>query len=124
MLLETRQLEVFWGALGLTLSIIYLLRPRVLIRLKHWVAEEEPVAFLYGLMSLLVGLATVAIRPWGATAAGDVVSLFGWLSCLKGAMLVGWPDLVKRPRFETRLWTTRAALVVVALLSAYLLVSR
>lgn len=114
---NTPALDVFWGLLGSVLPTLYLLRPQALVRLKHWVAEEARVAFLYGLLSLLVGLATVAIQPWGASATGVIVSLFGWLSCLKGALLIGWPEVVRRPRFEARIATTRAALVVVALLS-------
>ena len=118
-----RMLELFWGSLGLTLSAIYLLRPSVLIRLKHGIADEAPFAFLYGLLSLLAGLATVVAQPWGTSVPGHIVSLFGWLSSLKGAMLVGWPDVVKRPRFETRVATTRVSLVAVALSSAYVIAS-
>lgn len=117
----TETLARYWGLLTLLVSAIFFLRPKVLLELKRLMVENRPFALLYGLLSLLLGLASVVLHNhWDGWLRG-MVSLFGWLCLLKGVTVLAYPEVSYRTRFEARVASTRIALVVVSLLAAWML---
>lgn len=126
----------FWGWLTLTMSLIYFLRPALLREVKSLMVENRTFSILYGLASVILGVGSVVLHNQWSIGRGThvddagwrfawpvAVTVFGWACLLKGVVVLGWPDLARRPRFETRLASTRIALLVACLFSAWLLVA-
>lgn len=117
----TLALARFWGLLTLLASAVFFLRPSVLLEVKRLMVQQRPFALLYGLLTLVVGVASVALHNrWDGWLPG-VVSLFGWLCLLKGIIVLAWPEVSQGVRFEARVASTRIALAIVSLLAAWLL---
>jgi len=114
-------LAKFWSGLTLTLSLIYFARPSVLVTVKKLMVEDRGFAILYGMTSIILGLASIILWnewDWWLAAA---VSLFGWLCFLKGILVLAYPEAAMRTKFETRMLTTRIALAVMCILAATVL---
>jgi hypothetical protein len=114
-------LAQFWGWLTLIVSAIFFARPDVLREVKILMVENRAFALSYGLLSLILGLASVVLFNRWSLSWSALVSLFGWLALLKGVLVLAWPELSKRPSLETRLYSTRLALGVVCTLSIALI---
>jgi hypothetical protein len=116
-------LAQFWGWLTLTVSIIFFARPDVLREVKILMIENRAFSLSYGLLSLILGLASVILYNHWPLSWPAVVSLFGWLALLKGVLVLAWPEISKKPTLESRLLSTRIALVVVSLLGIFMIVA-
>lgn len=117
----TLTLARFWGLLTLLASAVFFLRPPVLLELKRLMVQQRPFSLLYGLLTLVLGVASVALHNrWDGWLPG-VVSLFGWLCLVKGVIVLAWPEVSQGVRFDARVASTRIALAVVSLLAAWML---
>jgi glucose uptake protein GlcU len=116
-------LAQFWGWLTLIVSVIFFARPDVLREVKILMIENRAFSLSYGLLSLILGLGSVILYNRWPLSWQAVVSLFGWLALLKGVLVLAWPEISKKPTIETRLLSTRIALVVVSLLGLFMIVA-
>lgn len=70
------------------------LRTKTVLRWVKAMTEEPEDLFMAGFWTLVLGLVVIAISgpaiTWGGSAW--IVPLFGWLSVIKGGLLVLWPD--------------------------------
>ena len=116
-------LAQFWGWLTLTVSVIFFARPDVLREVKILMLENRAFSLSYGLLSLILGLMSVALFNDWPVSWQAVVSLFGWLALLKGILVLAWPEISKKPTLEARLLSTRIALIVVTVLGLFMIVA-
>lgn len=113
---------LFWGWLTVIISAIMFARPIVLEQLKTIIVENRGFSLIYGLASLMLGLASVIlVHEWTLDWRG-LVTLFGWLTLLKGIMVLAWPEVAKKTPYKTRLLSTRIALGIACALAILLLV--
>jgi hypothetical protein len=111
----------FWGWLTLTVALILFIRPKVLHDVKRLIVENRAFGLAYGLMSLILGITSVLLHNIWELNWHVVITIFGWLALLKGIIVLAWPEISKNTRYETRVLTTRIALVVVSGLAAWML---
>jgi hypothetical protein len=111
----------FWGWLTLTVALILFVRPKVLHDVKRLIVENRAFGLAYGLMSLILGITSVLLHNIWELNWHVVITVFGWLALLKGIIVLAWPEISKNTRYETRVLTTRIALVVVSGLAAWML---
>jgi hypothetical protein len=111
----------FWGWLTLTVALILFVRPKVLHDVKRLIVENRAFGLAYGLMSLILGITSVLLHNVWELNWHVVITIFGWLALVKGIIVLAWPEISKNTRYETRVLTTRIALVVVSGLAAWLL---
>ena len=111
----------FWGWLTLTVALILFVRPKVLHDVKRLIVENRAFGLAYGLMSLILGITSVLLHNVWELNWHVVITIFGWLALLKGIIVLAWPEISKNTRYETRVLTTRIALVVVSGLAAWML---
>jgi hypothetical protein len=111
----------FWGWLTLTVALILFIRPKVLHDVKRLIVENRAFGLAYGLMSLILGITSVLLHNIWELDWHVVITIFGWLALVKGIIVLAWPEISKNTRYETRVLTTRIALVVVSGLAAWML---
>jgi hypothetical protein len=111
----------FWGWLTLTVALILFVRPKVLHDVKRLIVENRAFGLAYGLMSLILGITSVLLHNVWELNWHVVITIFGWLALVKGIIVLAWPEISKNTRYETRVLTTRIALVVVSGLAAWML---
>jgi hypothetical protein len=111
----------FWGWLTLTVALILFIRPKVLHDIKRLIVENRAFGLAYGLMSLILGITSVLLHNVWELNWHVVITIFGWLALVKGIIVLAWPEISKNTRYETRVLTTRIALVVVSGLAAWML---
>lgn len=111
----------FWGWLTLTVALILFVRPKVLHDIKRLIIENRGFGLAYGLMSLILGITSVLLHNVWELNWHVVITIFGWLALLKGIIVLAWPEISKNTRYETRVLTTRIALVVVSGFAAWML---
>lgn len=113
----------FWGWLTLIVAVVFLFQPARLREIKLLMIENRGFSLMYGIVSLILGLASVLLYNSWSLHWASLISLFGWMALLKGIYVLAFNDLSKRPTLETRLMTTRVALVAVGSLSAIMIVA-
>ncbi len=113
----------FWGWLTLIVAAVLLLQPARLREIKLLMIENRGFSLMYGIVSLILGLASVQLYNEWSLHWASLISLFGWMALLKGIYVLAFNDLSKRPTLETRLVTTRIALVAVGTLSIFMIVA-
>ncbi|HBK45069.1 MAG TPA: hypothetical protein DDZ67_01265 [Xanthomonadaceae bacterium] len=113
----------FWGWLALVFALVLLLRPARLRELKLPMIDDRGFSLSYGIVSLVLGLASVLLYDAWTPDWRSLASLSGWLALLKGIYVLAFNDLSRKPTLETRLLTTRVALVAVAALGSFMIVA-
>lgn len=111
----------FWGWLTVIMSAIYFARPDVLKDVKTTIIDDTGFRLIYGMASLMLGLASViTVNVWTLDWLG-LTSLFGWLALVKGVLTLAWPEVAQRTPYQTRMISTRIALAIALLLALALL---
>ncbi len=111
----------FWGWLTVLMTVIYFVRPQVLLTVKRLMVENRPFALMYGFLSLMLGLASVIVHNVWMLGWPTVVTLFGWACLVKGILVLAYPEISQKPTFEFRVASTRASLAVAFALAAWLI---
>lgn len=112
---------LFWGWLTVVMSVIYFARPNVLESVKTTIVEDKGFRLLYGMASIMIGLASaITANVWALDWRG-LTSLFGWLALGKGILTLAWPEIAQRTPYKTRLISTRIALAIAFLMALALL---
>jgi len=85
----------FWGILLIVSSLLFLLNKKLLPEiLKH--KENEEYLFLSGFIALLLGAIQIAAYNYWEISSRGLLTLFGWLSLLKGVVRLGLPNYSKK----------------------------
>lgn len=116
-------LAQFWGWLTIIMAINFFARPDILREVKSLMVESRPFALCYGLLSLILGLASVIMfNVWSLSWQG-LVSLSGWLALAKGITVLAWPEIARMPALKVRVLSSRIALAIVAFLAVILIMA-
>ncbi|MEB3071500.1 hypothetical protein [[Mycobacterium] vasticus] len=75
-----------------------------------------------GAFTLIAGLVVIALHPYWRGVAAFSISGLGWLTAVKGAMLVAFPTVLLSAPADTMgsIWVFRIVYVALALLGLYL----
>lgn len=77
-------LAQFWGWLLLIVSILFLIRGKVLVEELFKMAEDRMFIMLSGWISLILGLVTVILHnAWNMMDWRLAVTIFGWIAIVK-----------------------------------------
>lgn len=114
---------LFWGWLTVIFATILFVRPHVLVELKKLMVEVRPFALIYGILSLILGLASVILHNIWVLNWHVLITIFNWLALLKGITVLGWPEVSRNTSFEVRMKSTRISLAVVGILAIWMLIA-
>jgi hypothetical protein len=114
---------LFWGWVTVIVSLIFFIRPRALHDVKHLIVENRAFGLAYGYLSLFLGLATVLLHNVWVADWHVLITIFGWMALIKGIIVIAWPEISKNAKYETRVLTTRIALIVVSALAGWMLIA-
>jgi hypothetical protein len=112
---------LFWGWLTVIVTLMFFIRPKALHDVKRLIVENRAFGLTYGYLSLFLGLASVLLHNVWALNWHVLITIFGWLALIKGILVIAWPEISKNTKYETRVLSTRIALVVVCGLAAWML---
>jgi len=85
----------FWGFYFIIVALIYLFRRKSLNLLIESM-ENKGISIVFGFFTLLIGLIMVLIHNLWVNDWRVILTIFGWSALLKGIMLLGWPETVKK----------------------------
>jgi hypothetical protein len=111
----------FWGWLTIIVTLMFFIRPKALHDVKRLIVENRAFGLSYGYASLFLGLASVLLHNYWVANWHVLITIFGWLALIKGVLVIAWPEISKNAKYETRVLSTRIALIVVSGLAAWLL---
>lgn len=119
---KIKYLGQFWGGLTVFLSSVYLLKPEVLVQLRHLVENDRGFSILYALLSLVLGLVTIILYNKWKLNWTTIIPVFGWLCILKAFMVLCFNTLKEQaiPSFNERVFITRVLLGIVFIFGAWL----
>lgn len=112
---------LFWGWLTLIVVAMFFIRPQALHDVKHLIVENRAFGLTYGYLSLFSGLISVLLHNIWVMNWHVLITVFGWLALIKGIIVIAWPEISKNTRYETRIKSTRIALVIVGGLAVWML---
>jgi hypothetical protein len=112
---------LFWGWLTVIITLMLFIRPKALHDVKRLIVENRAFGLTYGYLSLFLGLTSVLLHNVWVLNWHVLITIFGWLALIKGILVIAWPEISKNTKYETRVASTRIALVVVTGLAAWML---
>ncbi|MFH0905199.1 MAG: hypothetical protein V1826_00545 [bacterium] len=104
-------ITLVYSGLMVVIGIALLLRPRQIAKVVMEIAEEPEGTFGFGILATILGLVILGIGSrvvWTGTLW--VVPLLGWLTFIKGVLLVLVPDIAK-PFYKPFLKSTSLLMV-------------
>jgi hypothetical protein len=115
-------LAQFWGALLVILSLELLLRKSALDNLFKRV-NDKTFMIISGYLALIIGLVTVILHNIWVADWRVVITVFGWLSLVKGVVRIGFPEITPKAvrAFKNSLALMKVMLIITAILGAWLL---
>lgn len=117
-----KYLGKFWGGLTIFLPTIFLVKPEVLIQLRHLVEENIEFSIMYALLSLVIGMATIVFHNKWVWKWNVIITIFGWLCIVKAFMVLCFNNLKKEaiPSFDDRVIVTQLLLFLVLILGVWI----
>lgn len=112
---------LFWGWLTVIVTAMFFIRPKALHDVKQLIVENRAFGLTYGYFSLFLGLASILLYNGWTLSWHVLITIFGWLALIKGIIVIAWPEISRNTRYETRIKSTRIALVVVGALAIWML---
>lgn len=112
---------LFWGWLTVIVTAMFFIRPKALHDVKQLIVENRAFGLTYGYLSLFLGLVSVLLHNEWTLSWHVLITIFGWLALIKGVIVIAWPEISRNTRYETRIKSTRIALVVVGVLAIWML---
>ncbi|MEK7658630.1 MAG: hypothetical protein AAB352_02075 [Patescibacteria group bacterium] len=113
MVLSNFLAEVF-GFSFVAVSLSLLINPKNIKKL--FLSAEDDACLFYGALVAFVAGITIVLSHniWGYKWQ-VVITILGWLSLIKGALILLWPDLAKDiiSRFKDKEWISPALVAVV-----------
>lgn len=114
---------LFWGWLTVIVTLMFFIRPKALHDVKRLIVEDRSFGLTYGYLSLFLGLASVLLHNDWVLNWHVLITIFGWLALIKGILVIAWPEMSKNTKYETRVASTRIALLVVCALAIWMIVA-
>ncbi|RLG69858.1 MAG: hypothetical protein DRO07_01535 [Candidatus Iainarchaeum archaeon] len=116
-------LAQFWGWLLVIVGLIFLLRPRVLLNEISGLFKDRNYVLLTGWLAMILGLFTVILHNVWTADWRVVITVFGWLSLIKGIARMGFPELPQKTAsaFKNKQALMQILLVICVLLGAWLI---
>jgi len=113
----------FWGWLLVIVCLILLLRKRVLLEEMFGMIENKVFLLFSGYLALIIGLITVILHNVWVADWRVVITIFGWISLIKGVMRIAFPEITQKlaPAFKNKPVLTQGLLIIAILLGAWLL---
>ena len=112
----------FWGGFGLIVSFLYLIRPNLLKNVIKEFDHESGTTIDAGYVTLILGVASLALYGKWSFDWRVLITIFGWLSVFKGARILAFPEYLKTLGSNERLLSMmKPILFIYCLLSAFLL---
>jgi uncharacterized membrane protein len=116
-------LAEIWGISITIVCLALLVKPKYLKRLFASM-EDEGNLFMWGLISLVIGIATVLAHNIWMKNWQVIVTILGWLALIKGLSLLFLPEFLKKwvKKMEDKQWMpiVLVAGVFVGLIITYL----
>lgn len=110
----------------LIVGILFVIKSKESIgQLYDATVNDRGFAIASGYIALVLGLATVLLHNIWVADWRVVITVFGWLSLLKGVVRLGFPGVIGKitPFFRKRLALIRFLLVLAILASGWALIS-
>ncbi len=116
-------LAQFWGWLLVIVGLIFLLRPRVLLNEIAGLFKDRNYVLLTGWLAMILGLFTVILHNVWTADWRVVITVFGWLSLIKGIARMGFPELPQKTAsaIKNKQALMQILLVICVLLGAWLI---
>jgi hypothetical protein len=90
---RTRLMARIVGPFLLILGAAVALRAQTMPLLAPALMQDAPLVFVTGFVTLAIGLVMIEAHNWWNSLAAIVISLFGWLTAVRGAVLLLAPDI-------------------------------
>ena len=105
-------LAEIWGISMVVVCLALLIKPKYLKRLFASM-EDEGNLFMWGLISLVIGIATVLAHNIWVKNWQVIVTILGWLALAKGLSLLFLPELLKSyvKKIEDKQWLPIALVI-------------
>jgi hypothetical protein len=105
------------------LCLIFLLRKKAFLEELFRMVEDKGFLLFSGYLALLLGLVTVILHNIWIADWRVVITIFGWLSLIKGVVRIGFPEVTQRfvPTFKDKPTLIRILLVIMGLLGVWLI---
>lgn len=116
-------LAKFWGWLLVILCLVFLLRKKVWLEEVFKLVGDKGFLLLSGYLALILGLIVVILHNIWVADWRVVITIFGWLSLIKGLMRIGFPEVLEKlvPVFKDKPIMIRVLLVIMGLLGIWLI---
>ncbi|MCD6471294.1 hypothetical protein J7K86_02075 [bacterium] len=116
-------LAQFWGWLLVIVGLIFLLKKRMLLDEISRLFEDKNYTLLTGWLALILGLFTVILHNVWTADWRVVITIFGWLSLIKGIARMGFPELPQKAAstFKNKPALMQVLLIICVLLGAWLI---
>lgn len=103
-----------WGILIVVVSIALLVKDKHIKRLFEKIESEESL-FCWGVASVLIGVSMILSHNLWVKSWQVIITIFGWISLLKGLSFLFVPELVKKwsKKLETSPFLPYALVVAV-----------
>lgn len=113
----------FWGWLLVVVCLIFLLRKKTLLEERFRLVEDKGFTLLSGYLALIFGLVTVILHNVWSADWRVVITIFGWLSLIKGIVRIGFPEAIQKmtPTFKNKPGLMQILLIICILLGAWLI---
>lgn len=117
-------LAKFWGWLLVILCLVFLLRKKMFLEELFRLLGDRGFTLLSGYVALIIGLVTIILHNVWVADWRVVITIFGWLSLIKGIVRIGFPEVTQKlvpALFKEKLLLTQILLVICVLLGAWLI---
>ena len=116
-------LAKFWGWLLVILCLSFFLRKKVLLEEIFRLLEDKGLVLLSGYLALILGLVTVILHNVWVADWRVAITVFGWLSSIKGVIRIGFPEIPQKTvsMIKNKPVLLQILLVVGVLLGAWLI---
>ena len=115
-------LAKFWGILLVIFGLLFLVRKKALDDLFE-LTKDRTFVIISGYLALILGLVTVILHNIWVADWRVVITIFGWISLIKGIVRLGFPEgLPKWVRvLKNKPVLIKVLLVIITLLGAWLI---
>ena len=115
-------LAQFWGWLMVITCVTFLFRKQTLQDMIS-LSKDKGFLILTGFLALILGLVTVLLHNVWVADWPVVITIFGWVSLLKGIARMGFPEATQKmvSNFTKNPTTINVLLIVTILLGGWLI---
>ncbi len=87
-------LAQFWGWLLVIINLLYLLNKKLIKKILKF-EKQSSFLFISGWIALILGLTTIILHNKWKTNWTILITIFGWISLLKGIFFISFPKKLK-----------------------------